>query len=54
MVTPANICEFNASFDCADVETIDYVFPEDGFQAHLAALRDDPSLADVQNLIPDE
>lgn len=54
MVTPANLCNFNANFECADVAPIDYTFPEEGFQAHLAALRDDPSLADVQNLIPSE
>lgn len=52
MVTPANICEFNAAIDCQDVEVIDYTFPEEGFLAHLEALRNDPSLADVQNLIP--
>jgi ribose transport system substrate-binding protein len=54
MVTPANLCNFNAAFDCADVEVIDYTFPEEGFLAHLEALRDDPSLADVQNLIPSQ
>ena len=52
MVTPANICEFNADVACQDVEVIDYSFPEEGFLAHLEALRSDPSLADVQNLIP--
>lgn len=52
MVTPANICEFNAKVACQDVEVIDYTFPEEGFLAHLEALRSDPSLADVQNLIP--
>lgn len=52
MVTKANICEFYEDQTCADVEVIDYTFPEDGFLAHLAALRDDPTLADVQNLIP--
>jgi ribose transport system substrate-binding protein len=52
MVTPANICEFNDSIDCQDVAVIDYSFPEEGFLAHLEALRSDPSLADVQNLIP--
>lgn len=52
MVTPANICEYNAGVACQDVEVISYEFPEDGFLAHLAALREDPSLADVQNLIP--
>lgn len=52
MVTPGNICEFNAEVACQDVEVIDYSFPKDGFLAHLEALRSDPSLADVQNLIP--
>ncbi len=52
VVTPANICEFNADVACQDVKVISYDFPEDGFLAHLAALREDPSLADVQNLIP--
>lgn len=54
MVTPANICEFNAEVACQDVEVIDYSFPDEGFMAHLEALRNDPSLADVQNLIPTE
>lgn len=52
IVTKANLCNFYADMPCADVKTIDYVFPEEGFQAHLAALRTDPSLADVANLIP--
>lgn len=52
MVTPANICNFNESFECQDVAAIDYSFPEDGFLAHLEDLRSDPSLSDVQNLIP--
>ncbi|ABD56011.1 sugar ABC transporter substrate-binding protein [Jannaschia sp. CCS1] len=52
MVTPANICDFNASIECQDIEVIDYSFPEEGFAAHLEALRSDPDLADVQNLIP--
>jgi ribose transport system substrate-binding protein len=52
MVTPANICEFNSNIECQDVNVIDYTFPEEGFLAHLEALRNDPSLADVQNLIP--
>lgn len=52
MVTKANLCNFYADMPCAETATIDYVFPEEGFQAHLAALRADPSLADVQNLIP--
>jgi len=52
MVTPGNICDFNASIACQDVEEMSYSFPEDGFLSHLASLRDDPSLADVQNLIP--
>lgn len=54
MVTPANICEFNPNVECQDVEVIDYMFPEEGFLAHLEALRNDPALADVQNLIPTE
>ena len=52
MVTPANICDYNAEVACQDVEVIDYTFPEEGFLAHLEDLRSDPSLADVQNLIP--
>lgn len=54
MVTAANICDFNASIECQDVEVIDYTFPEAGFLAHLKALRNDPSLADVQSLIASE
>ncbi len=54
MITPANICDFNDSIECASVEVISYTFPEDGFKAHLEALRSDPDLADVQNLIPSE
>ena len=52
MVTPANICEYNDEVACQDVEVIDYTFPEEGFLVHLEELRNDPSLADVQNLIP--
>ncbi|MGB7432716.1 MAG: sugar ABC transporter substrate-binding protein [Ahrensia sp.] len=52
MVTPANLCEFNADYECADIEVIDYTFPEEAFAEHLEALRNDPALADVQNLIP--
>ena len=54
MVTPANICKFNDKIACADTKTISYSFPEAGFKAHLAALRKDSALADVQNLIPAE
>lgn len=52
VVTPANICDYNADVACQDVEVIDYNFPEDGFLAHLEDLRQDPSLVDVLNLIP--
>ncbi|NBO21653.1 MAG: sugar ABC transporter substrate-binding protein, partial [Rhodobacteraceae bacterium] len=50
MVTKANLCKFYADMPCADVKTIDYSFPEQGFMAHLEALRADASLKDVQNI----
>lgn len=52
IVTKENICNFYADVPCAEGTTIDYTFPEEAFQAHLEALRADPSLADVQSLIP--
>jgi ribose transport system substrate-binding protein len=52
MVTPANICEFNEDIACQEVEVIDFEFPQEAFEQHLRSLKDDPALADVQNLVP--
>ncbi len=52
MVTKQNICEFYADMTCADGESLDFVFPQAEFETHLADLQDDPTLADVKNLIP--
>lgn len=54
MVTPANICEFNEAVECQQVDVIDFNFPQEAFMQHLSNLKDDPSLADVQNLVPSE
>ncbi|MGQ0567344.1 MAG: sugar ABC transporter substrate-binding protein [Gemmobacter sp.] len=52
MVTKENVCQFYPDLACTTGEAMAYDFPQTAFEAHLAALRDDPSLADVQNLIP--
>jgi ribose transport system substrate-binding protein len=52
MVTKQNVCEFYPDQPCAEGESMAYTFPQAEFEGHLASLRDDPTLADVQNLIP--
>jgi ribose transport system substrate-binding protein len=52
MVTKQNVCEFYPNVACAEGEGIAYEFPQAAFEAHLASLRENPDLADVQNLIP--
>jgi ribose transport system substrate-binding protein len=52
MVTKQNICEYYPDIPCAEGEAIAWEFPQAAFEAHLASLRDNPALADVQNLIP--
>lgn len=52
MVTKQNVCEFYPDLPCAEGEPLAYEFPQAAFEAHLALLRENPDLADVQNLIP--
>ena len=52
MVTKQNMCKYYADYKCADEPALTYTFPEKDFEAHLQSLRKDPSLKDVQNLIP--
>ncbi len=54
MVTKQNMCEYYSDYECADGPAMTYTFPDEAFKAHLASLKDDPSLQDVQNLIPSE
>jgi ribose transport system substrate-binding protein len=54
MVTKQNICDFYADVPCATGDAMPYTFPAAEFTAHLAALQDDPTLADVKKLIPTE
>ena len=53
MVTPANICEYYPDYACEGKDAFDYVFPQEAFVDHLAALREKPELADYRQLIPD-
>ena len=53
MISPSNVCEHYAEYECSDdAVSIDYGFPEDAFKGHIASLREDPDLADFQDLIP--
>ena len=52
MVTKQNVCEYYPDQTCSQEAGMDYTFPQAEFEAHLAALKDDPALQDVQNLIP--
>lgn len=53
MVTKQNICEFYGDMTCAGGQALELDFPQAAFEEHLAGLRDNPDLADVQNLIPE-
>lgn len=53
MISPSNVCEYYDTQECAeDAIVFDYSFPDDAFQAHIAALREDPELAGSEDLIP--
>jgi len=52
MVTKQTICDYYPDQPCAEGEALAYAFPRAEFEAHLASLQDDPTLADVKNLIP--
>ena len=52
MVTPASICEYYPDYACTGEDAFDYVFPQEAFVDHLAALREKPELADYRQLIP--
>lgn len=52
MVTKQTICEYYPDIPCAEGDALAYEFPQPAFEEHVATLRADPDLADVQNLIP--
>ena len=52
MVTKANVCKYYTEQKCAEGATLDYKFPQDKFDAHLAQLRKSPDLKGFENLIP--
>jgi ribose transport system substrate-binding protein len=52
MVTKQTICQEYPDFKCASEPALTYAFPQAEFEAYLATLKDDPSLADVRGLIP--
>jgi ribose transport system substrate-binding protein len=54
MVTKGNVCQYYPDFPCAEGGDIDYTFPQEAFAAYLTTLREQPWLADVQNLVPTE
>lgn len=53
MVTKQNLCNYYEDYACSETEALDYNFPAEAFSVHLSSLRSDPSLQDVQNLIPE-
>jgi ribose transport system substrate-binding protein len=52
MVTKQNMCNYYSDFKCSSEPGLSYTFPQKEFEAHLASLKDDPALKDVQNLVP--
>lgn len=52
MVTKQTICQYYPDFKCSTEPALSYTFPQAEFEAHLATLKDDPTLKDVQNLVP--
>jgi ribose transport system substrate-binding protein len=52
MVTRGTVCEFYPDVPCADVDEVTLNFPQEAFDAHLAAQAENPDLADYQDLIP--
>lgn len=54
MVTSGTVCEFYPDVPCAEGEEIDYSFNAEAFEAHVAEQRQNPELADYQDLIQTE
>jgi ribose transport system substrate-binding protein len=52
MVTKQNMCKYYPDYKCADGPEMSFTFPQKEFEAHLATLKNDPTLKDVQNLVP--
>lgn len=53
MVTKDNVCKFYDKFACTEgKDPIQFTFPQEAFEKHLAEIRALPDLADYQNLIP--
>ena len=53
MISPSNVCDYYPDRTCeTDAIAFDYSFPTEAFEAHLAALREDPDLAGFETLIP--
>ena len=52
MVTKANICQFNAKYECKGTDAIGYSFPQAKFDAYLGTLAGRPDLKDYQTLLP--
>lgn len=52
MVTKGNVCKYYDKYPCAEGKDISYSFPQDAFAKYLVALREEPWLADVKNLVP--
>jgi len=52
MVTKQTMCQYYPDHPCAAGTALSYSFPQAAFEKHLASLQQDPSLADVRNLIP--
>ena len=52
MVTKQTICNYYKDYACSTEPAMSYTFPQKEFEAHLAALQNDPTLKDVKSLIP--
>ena len=52
MVTKGNICQYYKDQTCSADKGIDYKFPQEKFEAHLADIRKSPELKGFENLIP--
>ena len=52
MITKANIHDYYPDMKSAEVNTIDYKFPQEEFAKYLVSLKNDPELKDFKNLIP--
>jgi ribose transport system substrate-binding protein len=52
MVTKQNMCSYYKDYKCSSDPEMSFTFPQKEFEAHLATLKEDPGLTDVQNLVP--